>query len=442
VKRFLGVILLVVASTAAAQNLTLGDAVAEALSRNPAIAAADARQQTAVAREREARAARFPRVDVTESVTRGNNPVFVFGALLEQGRFSAQHFDPAFLNAPDALTSFRASMTARLPLFDGFRTTTAVRSTGNGVERAQLELEETRQRLRAEVVTAYYGVVVANERVSVAREAAQLAEADAKATRDRFEEGLVVESDALAAEVQLATLRQRIIAAEGELAIARAALLTLLHRPQNDPIAITGVLPETHFAANAVEDNVARAIAQRAPVKIAASHSSDAQLRLSAEKGTMLPRLDAFGTFGASGGTFGARDTDHTAGIVATYELFDRGRAARIAAARGAIEIARSDEAMARDAVSMEVIRAWHRLRAAQAMASVAETALAQAETAARIVRDRYSTGVATITEHLRAQTALVGVRFDLLAARYESLAARAELLRTTGDLNDVQPFL
>jgi outer membrane protein TolC len=177
-------------------------------------------------------------------------------------------------------------------------------------------------------------------------------------------------------------------------------------------------------------------------VKIAASHSSDAQLRLSAEKGTMLPRLDAFGTFGASGGTFGDRDTDHTAGIVATVELFDRGRAARIAAARGAIEIARSDEAMARDAVSMEVIRAWHRRRAAEAMASVAETALAQAETAARIVRDRYSTGVATITEHLRAQTALVGVRFDLLAARYESLAARAELLRTTGDLNDVQPFL
>jgi outer membrane protein len=129
------------------------------------------------------------------------------------------------------------------------------------------------------------------------------------------------------------------------------------------------------------------------------------------------------------------------AGVAITLELFDRGRTARIAAARGEIDVARAAEAMARDTVTMEVVTAWHRLRAAREMAGVAATAAEQAAAAARIVRDRYSEGLTPITEQLRAQTALVNARFDLLAARYDSVVAYAELLRATGELDDVQTF-
>jgi len=429
-------------SAAAAQSLTLRDAVDEALSRNSAIASADASRRIAAAREQEARAVRYPRVDVTESATRGNNPVFVFGSLLEQGTFAARHFDPAFLNAPDALTNYRVAATARVVLFDALRTSTAIRQAHNGTERAAAEMEEARQQVRAQAVTAYYAVVVAEKKRSVAQDAARAAEADAKATRDRFEQGLLVESDALAADVQLATFRQRVIAAEGELAIARAALATLLQRPWSDSIGIAGILPDMRIDPGTLDDAIGRAIARRAPPKIAASNTSDAQLGLSVTRATALPRVDAFGTFGASGGTFGNRNGDHTAGVVVTLELFDPGRPARLAAARAEIDAARAGEQTARDRVTMEVITAWHRLRAAEGMASVAEAATGQAETAERIVRDRYAEGVVAITEHLRAHTALVAMRFDLLAARYERVAAYAELLRATGDLDDVQPFL
>ncbi len=424
-----------------ASVLTLSHAVNEALSHNPAIAAADARQRIAAAREAEARAARLPQVEVSESTTRGNNPVFVFGSLLEQGRFSAQNFDPAFLNAPDALTNYRAAATARVAVFDRLRTATAIRQSRNGVERAEIELEETRQRLRSETIVRFYGVLVAEEKVSVAQNAARTAEADAKATRDRFQQGLLVESDALSAEVQVAAFRQRVIAAESELAIARVALATLLQRPLAEAITLGGSVPPAWLDEPNLAEAIARATAQRAPVRIAASATSDAQLRLAAERGTALPRVDAFGTFGASGGTFGRRNSDYTAGISVTMEVFDRARPARIAAARGEIDTARAGEAIERDAVTMEVVTSWHRLRAAREMAAVADTAARQADAAARIVRDRYAEGLTTITEHLRAQAALVSSRFDQLAARYESLAAHAELLRAIGDLNDVQPF-
>jgi outer membrane protein TolC len=425
-------------------TLTLREAVGEALAKHPSIAAADARQNVATAREAEARAMRLPRVDVSESVMRSNNPVFVFGSLLEQGEFAAQHFDPAFLNAPDALTNFRASITARYAVFDRFRAMTSVRQGHNGVERADLELEETRQRVRSEAIARYYGVLVASEKLAVANEAVRAAEADAKATRDRFEQGLIVESDALSADVQLAGFRQRVIAAEGELAVARVALATVVGRRDVDA---SGAIPERRLDVgalldDAIDDAIGRALAKRAPVLSATSGINDAEQRLKAERGALLPRVDAFGTFGASGGTFADRNSDHTAGIAISFELFDRGRPARIAAARAEIDAARAGEALARDAVTMEVVTAWHRLRTARESASVAARAVEQADAAARIVRDRYEQGLTTITEQLRAQTALVSARFELLAARYESLIAQAELLRATGELNDVDSFV
>lgn len=440
------VVLCAVAHGAVAESITLRDAVEEALARNPAIAAADARQNAAAAREAEARAARLPRVDLSESATRGNNPVFVFGSLLEQGELASRHFDPGFLNAPDALTNYRASLTARFAVFDRFRTVTGIRHSRNAVAGAAVELEEARQRVRAEAVARFYGAIVAGEKLAAANEAVRAAEADAKATRDRFGQGLLVESEALSADVQLATFRQRLIAAEGDLAIARAALATMLQRPREENITLVATLPMLPaigpFDAPELEAAVARAIAGRASVKMASIATSNAQLRLGAERGAALPRVDAFGTFGASGSTFSRRNADHTGGIAVTLELFDRGRPARIAAARAEIDAARAGEAMARDAVTMEVVTAWHRLRAARETAAVAATAVQQAQAAERIVRDRYEHGLTTITEHLRAQTALVSTRFELLAARYESVVAHAELLRTIGDLDDVEPFI
>ena len=425
-----------------AQTLTLREAVNEALARNPAVYAVDARKAGAEAREKEARAARIPRVDLSESVTRGNNPVFVFGSLLEQGEFAPRHFDPGFLNAPPALTNFRAALSARYPVFDRFRTDTAIRQSRNGVARASSESSEARQQIVAATVARYYGVAVAEEKLAVAQAAVRSAEAAAKSTRDRFEQGLIVESDALSADVQLAGFRQRVIAAQGEVAIARAALATLLQRPRGEDLTVAAVLPDLRTNGADLDAAVLRAVEQRAPVKAASTMVADAELRLRAERGTALPRVDAFGTFGASGANFGSRNTDHTGGVVITLELFDRGRPARVAAARAEIDAARAGEAMARDAVTMEVITAWHRLTASRESAAVAATAARQAEAAARIVHDRYETGLTTITEQLRAQTALVSAQFDLLAARYESLVAHADLLRATGDLHDVDPFL
>ncbi len=109
---------MILLATAVAATLSLRDAVAEALAKAPRTTAAKARGDAARARLAEARAMWLPKVDVTETAARSDDPVFVFAGLLQQGRFGPQHFDPAFLNAPPPLQSFRAGLNVRSTIFD------------------------------------------------------------------------------------------------------------------------------------------------------------------------------------------------------------------------------------------------------------------------------------------------------------------------------------
>src|SRR6185369_11816526 len=99
-------------------KLSLENAVEKALNNDPRTRLAESRIKIAELKIKEANSGKQPFVQVTQSVTRSNNPVFVFGSLLEQGRFTASRFELHSLNDPKGLFNFRSSMGAQMPLFD------------------------------------------------------------------------------------------------------------------------------------------------------------------------------------------------------------------------------------------------------------------------------------------------------------------------------------
>jgi len=438
----LALIVLAAAPAVTGNALTLEEAVAVALRESPQIDAAHAGERIAAARERRATAMWLPEVSVREAWTRGNNPVFVFGSLLEQGRFGAAQFDPAFLNAPPSLTNWRQSLAVRYPLFDQLRRVTRIAQSRAAVTQAGKTSNAAQQELRLRVIRAYFGLALARERAGVAADALKSAEADADAIRAGVDAGLLARSELLAAEVQTAELRQQKIEADGELAIALATLNLLLRQPLANAIAPATALPERAFTAPSLDDALQRGASNRPELERARLESGNARLELRAARGSLLPRVDAFADIGASGATFSQRNSDHTAGVMLTWSLLDPNRTGRIAEARAAADAARDAETSAADAVQLEIVGAWHRYDAAREKLDVGQRSVAHAEEAARIVRDRYEQGLTTITEQLRAQTALVRARMLLLAATFDTTTGFAELLRAMGGLHDVAPFL
>lgn len=423
-------------------SLTLPRAVEIALITNPLVRATSAGRELAAAQLDEARAGRYPQLQVSEHFTYGNNPVFVFGSLLEQGRFGAQNFALPTLNNPDSLANFRTSLTLKLPLFDQRQTATRVARAAVRRDQADVESEQMRQRLRFEVLRAYYGALLAQARREVAAEAVKMGEADVKLSRDRVAAGLAVTSDLLAAEVQLAELRQQQIEAEGDLVTADAALNTVLGLPADTPQRVSGALVERTFDVEPPDELVRLALAQRPELARAKLSVKSATEQWRGARGEYLPRLDLFTNVGVSSSSLRNGSSDYAVGASVTFNLFDAGRRARLDQARAAESLAVAEQEHLLSHIRLEVVRAYQQFIAARERLSVASRVISQATEALRIVQDRYNEGLTTITEVLRAETALVRARLNVLVARHDHYIGYANVLLTSGRLTDVQAFV
>ncbi|MGH9873291.1 MAG: TolC family protein [Pyrinomonadaceae bacterium] len=428
--------------TGSGESLTLSEAVEIALARNPLTRATAAGRQLADAQLSAARATRWPILQASESVTTSNNPVFVFGSLLEQGRFGANNFLIDSLNNPDALTNFRAGLSVRASLFDQRQSKARIDVAKVGQQQADQQTELVAQQIRFEVLKSYYGVLLAQSRVVVADEAIQIGTADLKRIKDKFETGFVVRSDLLAAEVQLSEFRQQKIQAIGDLATAQAALNTALGLPVHLSHLITDQLSERIFTVE-TPDELNRLALQNRPEYVRAMMAVRVNARqLRGIRDEALPRVDAFSSVGVSGRSPVTGSSDYAVGASVTLNVFDPGRKAKINQARAAESIAQAEQEHLANQISFEVVAGYQQFVSARERLLVVAQSTAQASEVLRIVRDRYHEGLTTITEVLRAELALVRARTDVLTARHDHYVAYANVLLATGRLKDVRPFV
>jgi len=423
------------------EQLTLTQAVEIALRTNPSMKVTAAGRRLADAQLQEARTGRWPSLKANETFTSSNNPVFVFGTLLEQGRFGPENFAIDSLNHPNAINNFRSALTLRLPLFDQRQTETRTAQARIAQQEADQQTEMAAQQLRFTVISTFYGLLLAQARLEVSEEAVRTAEADVKRARDIFESGLVVQSDLLAAEVQLSEFRQQQIQAKGDLVTAVAALNTAMGLPVDSLQQPLGQLIERSFPTQTVETLTEQALQDRPDYQRAVLSARASEVRSRGARGEWLPRVDAFVTAGASGRYVAGGSGDYAAGASVTFNVFDAGRKARIDQSRAAESIANAEQEQLANQIRFEVRRAYQQYVSARERMAVVARITAQATETLRMVQDRYHAGLTTITELLRAQTALVRARSDVLAARYDQYVGYANVLLAAGRLKDVEAF-
>jgi len=425
----------------APEALTLPLAVEIALRTNPLMRATASGREIADAQAQEAKAGRFPMIQLSETWMNGNNPVFVFGSLLEQGRFTQLNFNLPALNSPDPLNNFRFSVTIKAPLFDGRQTSTRVAVAKLNQKQADTQTDQVAQRIRFETLKAYYGVLLAQMKKEVADEAVKLAEADVRRSGDRVEIGATVSSDLLSAEAQLAEFHQQRIQTAGDVVIALAALNTALGLPVDAPQNVSGRLVAKTFDVAGQEELMRMALDRRPDYERASLARESRGEQLKGARSEFLPRIDVFANAGASRNNWIDGSGDYLIGASVTFNLLDAGRKARIAQARAAAELAASEKEHLANQIRLEVVRAYQEYVSARERLVVAERVISHAAEALRIVQDRYHEGLTTITEVLRAETALVRARLNLLAARYDHYVGYANVLLATGRLTGVEPF-
>ena len=418
-------------------SLTLAQAVRMALDQNPAFRESTDEANAARARLKQIQAAWFPRFDFHQDFTRGNNPVYVFGTKLAQRQFTAQDFGLNVLNTPLPLDNFQTRFDGRWRLFDSGQTLFHQRSAKKLVTAADFKTEQARQDLILEVVHSYYAVLVLRENVRAADEAVKTAEASKQRMETMHKAGLIVDSDLLSAKVFLAEMKDRGIRAQNDLAVANMQLAREMGLPVDAATDPSQALTEPGAPQRTLEDWIKTAVDQRPALRAALLQQDAVDQERKAAKAEFGPKIGLFGSTERDAMTLGGPSgTNWTAGAQLEFNLFAGGaQKARLAEATASASKAKHGVEWFRSGVQMEVRKAYLDMNAAAQRAAAARDTSDQAKESLRIVQNRYETGLTTVTELFRAQTAQLEAATQYLFALQDWQVARAQLERAAGVL-------
>jgi outer membrane protein len=419
-------------------SLTLAEAVARAMANNPDLAV-DAPARDAVQSELEAsRADYWPSVDFEQSYTGSNNPVFVFGTLLSQRRFTAANFSLPSLNNPDPIDNLQTRVQTQQTIFDFGRTRRRSQTALIALEATDRKHNDNVRRVLFMVIDAYYSVSAASETLAASQVALQSAEAIVNQARSRVEIGLAVEADLLRSQVFFAPARQREVQARGQLDVARALLNRLMGDPLDASAVRTATLtpvagPLPNEGALRAEQRQRRPDYQRMLAEL-----RQAELAVESRKAELLPTLRAFGAWEADNPSLtSAGGNNWTAGLSLRWNLSTGGKDAQLLeSARFRLEQKRKELAALESAMALELHRALVDYRSAEQEVEVSRTSESQSQESLRILRNRYDTGLATVTDVLSAETARAAARTALAEALYRHRVSLAQVEFAAGTLN------
>jgi len=425
--------------------ITLQQAINIALEKNPERKAALADTRAASTDVREARSFLLPHVAFSETASRGNDPVYVFGSKLRQQRFTTADFDLNVLNTPTPFGNFATRFGGTWNLFDSFGSWRAVNRAERVKDAAGHQLERTDQEIIFQVVDSYYGVLLAKKQLEIAEVSVKTAQAIQNRSKDRFESGVVVESDLLSAQVRLATRKQEFIRAQNKLALARAQLGISIGIAAENEFEPGETLEERNLPAMTLEEAEKKAVELRPDLKRIRSEEAAQQQSVSIAKSSFGPRVNAFAGWEADNSTFpaGGGGNNWLAGIEVKVDLFDGGaKKAQLSRERAMQEKVAAAKEIATDAARLEVRRAYYELHSARQQVEVARATIAESQESLRINQNRYDSGLSTITDLLAAEETARRTQAEYWEAVYRYHTGYANLELASGTLNPQSPLV
>jgi outer membrane protein len=429
-----GVFVVGVAPVLAQTPLTLEDAIRRAQGETADARALASAIDEANARVQRAQSGFWPRVDVTETVQRGNQPVFVFSSLLSQRRFTAANFAIPALNHPDPVTNTRTAVALEQRVFDSGLTYLGVQAATLERAAASASRDAARQDLAFRAAHAFVQVLQLEATARAADAALAAADSDRQRARARREVGLVTEADVLAVDVHLADMRQRQIAASGDLAVARMQLAEAVGLPLT--VSLVPVRPVSRPAPADGDALVREALTTHPNLRQADVHLQLADNGRRSARAALLPSVGVQAGWEFNGATLGAQQSSWVIGAEMRVNVF-RGFAdtARMSEAGHAHTRATAERERVERRIEVDVRGSLAQLAAARARDDAGRAALNQARESQRIIRDRYESGLATVTDVLRAAEAALEAESRATTAETDVILRTVALDRALGRL-------
>jgi outer membrane protein len=423
----------------AQERLTLSEVVSRTLENNPDLAVDAPGQQAARLEFKAAKAGYLPRLDFEQSYLAGDNPVFVFGTLLTQRKFTADNFALPALNDPSPVDNLQTRATVQQTIWDFGRTQNQRDQARLGVEMADLSHEEHKRQVLLNVFNSYYATSLAYASLETARLALRSAQAIESQAKERVDSGLAVEADLLRSRVYLSTAKQQEIQAQGQLESAQAQLNRLMGQSLDAVLGETAPLVPQNLTLPSEQAMIAEQKQRRPDYQNLQAELQAAEALVRSHQKEFLPAVTGYSTWemdNPSLSDYGG--SNWAAGVTFRWNLFAGGRdATQRDASRQRVEQKRRQIKAMESAMELEIRRAVIQYRAAEQQVIAAQAAAAQSEEGLRILKNRYDAGLATMTDLLSAETARSSARTNLAEAVYRQRLSYAQAEYIAGILSE-----
>jgi outer membrane protein TolC len=411
-------------------SLTLDEAIARASSASNRIAESRARGTGAEAVVGERHAPTLPQLSLLGGYTRTNH-VQEFGIPLPNNRIGIIY--------PDVPDNYRSRLDVQWPVYTAGRLNALESAARHDSSAAARDVDTTATDVRLDVTRAFWALLTAREALRVVRESLGSMSEHVRDVGNQLNAGLVPPNDLLSAQAQEA--RERMLAVEAQTAqeVAAADLARLIGAAPGTAITPVATL-NLPVVSGTLDDLVAQGRERRPDRQALTDRLSAAQERVRAASAGLRP------TIGVAGGVDYARPNPRIfprvaewkdswdASVNVSWPILDGGKThSETAEATAAVQAAQARLAEFDSLLALDVRQRLSELESSKAALEAADVAVQAATEARRVVGQRFNAGVATSTDVVDAQVAILQAELDRTRAIASARLAEARLNHAVG---------
>jgi outer membrane protein TolC len=421
-------------------TLSVDQSVTIGLENSKSLHASLMKRQAADAKSSETNSSRLPKVSFGGSYTRLSE---VSPYVLSLSFLPPPYNDYQFTLTPAIFNNYNLKLSLQQPLFTGFK----ISSGADMAEYNAFATDEDYNKDQAELIynikNAYWTLFKAQQMKTVLDENIGQMQSHLKDVQNMLAQGLATNNDVLKIQVQLSNVQLAQLDMANNVQLAMVNLNYLMNQPLDNEIELTST-PESETGAGAGDDLnslITTALDRRSEIK-------GMQYRVQAsEAGVTFARSGWYPQVYLVGNYYYSRPNQRImpvedkfndtwdASLSVSFDVWNWGQTIdQTQQAQAQLAQAQDGLSQVRDGVAMEVTSAYLSLKKSKESISLAGQGVKQAEENDRITNEKFKAGIASNSDVLDAEVALLQSKTNYTNSLVDFELAQARLQKSLGE--------
>ena len=419
------------------KKISLQEAIQASLQNNKQLKASKARIDAAIGQVKEAEDNRLPNFNVSSSYLRLNSAHVDVKSHSNNNSGSASGSG----SSPKISQALYGIANLSYPIYAGGRIKYAIESAKYLEEAIRLDADHDREAVILNTMNAYINLYKAGAAINVVKDNLESSR-QRDITFSRLEQnGILARNDLLKTQLQTSNTELSLLDAENNLKLANINMDLMLGLPENTELVIDTTLFQQSTSIKNIDDYEQLALQNRKDVQAISFRKKAAATAIKSANTEGYPTIALTGGYiAAYVPNFVTITNAINAGVGIQYNLASLWKTnTKLQQAKARENEIQANEEQLNDVIRVQVNQDYQNYLLTHKRIEVYQKALEQATENYRITKNKYDNSLATITELLDADVALLQTKLNLAVSKADEVAAYYKLLYTSGVLNKTE---